>query len=164
MGRVKISTEIESNATPHEQFVSMCQFINDYQTKLPNNKSGAIRQGALVFDEKGVYQPVLDKNAEPVIDPSVLKLAQPISIDYTEYLKFKSMKEKPQPRTLVVSRRNHSSLHANYYKIVREEKQKDQFSNREYTTDEKKAIFLQMKQKNRVPVGATEQNRKIAKW
>lgn len=55
MGRVKISTEIESNATPHEQFVSMCQFINDYQTKLPNNKSGAIRQGALVFDEKGVY-------------------------------------------------------------------------------------------------------------
>jgi hypothetical protein len=79
----------------------------------------------MVFDEKGVYQPVLDKNAEPIIDPSVLKLAQPIQIDYSEYLKFKSLKEKPLPKTLVVSRRNHSDLHANFYKIVREEKQKE---------------------------------------
>ena len=79
----------------------------------------------MVFNDKGVYQPVLDKNAEPVIDPSVLKLAQPISIDYTEYLKFKSLKEKPLPKTLVVSRRNNSDLHANFYKIVREDRQKE---------------------------------------
>ena len=84
-----------------------------------------IREGTIVFDEKGVYQPVLDKNAEPVIDPSVLKLAQPISIDYSEYLKFKNLKEKPLPKSLVVSRKNHSVLHANFYKIVREEKQKE---------------------------------------
>ena len=107
---------------------------------------------------------MLDKNAEPVIDPSVLKLAQPISIDYTEYLKFKNLKEKPKPKTLVVSRKNHSDLHANYYNIVREDKQKDQFQNHEYTDDERKAILKQMKLKNRMPVGATEQNRKIIKW
>ena len=118
----------------------------------------------MVFNDKGVYQPVLDKNAEPVIDPSVLKLAQPISIDYTEYLKFKSLKEKPLPKTLVVSRRNHSDLHANFYKIVREDRQKEQFSNRDYTEDEKKAIFKQMQLKNRLPVGASEQKRKVIKW
>ena len=55
MGRVKVATDLESSAGPHEKFVSMCQYINDYQTKLPNNKSGAIREGALVFDEKGIY-------------------------------------------------------------------------------------------------------------
>jgi hypothetical protein len=113
----------------------MCQFINDYQSKLPNCKSGVIREGTIVFDEKGVYQPVYDKNAEPVVDPSVLRLAQPISIDYNEYLKFKRMKEKPTAQQLVVSRKNNSELHENYYKIIREEKIRDQLDNPEYTAD-----------------------------
>jgi len=62
------------------------------------------------FDEKGRYIPYLDKMGDPIIDPGVLKVPQPIKIDFKEF--GTSKLGQLDPRNLIPSKKNYPLLYS----------------------------------------------------
>lgn len=76
------------------------------------------------FDETGKYQPHLDRDYQPVVDPTLLKRQGPFSIDYTKYTTIKSVNDLDTKR-LTVSRKCNKDMYAIYVDIKNSERHQD---------------------------------------
>jgi hypothetical protein len=88
--------------------------LNEYQAKIFNTgAASAIKEGTIQFAENGKYYPPLNKEGEPIIDPSCLNSAGPLGIDFSHYDVIKDV-DDIKMKDLVINRKNQPEMFALY--------------------------------------------------
>ena len=116
----QIELQAEDKNDDHLRFNKLCEFITEKEKSFPRNRSRALAPGTLKFDSKGRNIPYRDKTGCPIVDPSVLQVAEKISIDYAAFER--SELGISNPRKFVVTKKTYPKLYMTSQKIIQEDK------------------------------------------
>ena len=110
----------EDEKNDHLKFNKLCEFISEKEKSFPRNRSRVLAPEIFKFDSKGRNIPYRDKTGCPIVDPSVLKVAEKISIDYAAFER--SEAGISNPRKFVVTSKTYPKLYRLSQKIIQEDK------------------------------------------
>lgn len=107
----------------HDRFRVLTQYLNDYHHRLSGQQSTAIKEDALKFAKDGKYMPQLDKDDQPIVDPSCIRTKGALTVDYTCYDNINSIDDL-DTKHLTVTRKCNRDMYQIYVKIANEDKNK----------------------------------------
>lgn len=121
MGRQRYSVDKRCSST-HDNYQELCVYLKEQNARLSSQPNGTIVDGALQFTNQGKYLPQLDRDLQPVVDPTCLKPKGPIDFDYAQYEKIKSIGDL-DTKQLIVSRKYNKEMHEIYMQCLNFERE-----------------------------------------